>query len=257
MKKILIQDKLRSMNVDPDEIMLGDFDYMGEFTAKKLRDNKSDLWKKGAFARTNYERGILIYYLIKQYNLKSYMEIGFGRGYSTICAAKALYDSGVREPGSVTTIDPVFSEEHLKIMSQVFSHDWLNLIKFVKGTSEAALTQLTNETYDFIYIDGDHTESAVQLDWNMCKNKWNCFLLFDDYNKDLSDPNIQCSKVIDLIDDQSKELIIMDRRMFHDDRGLKDEDVKYGQVLLTNESNCLKLKNSTVVVEPKQELWDW
>ena len=30
------------------------------------------------------------------------------------------------------------------------------------------------------------------------------------------------------------ELVKMDRRIFMDDRGVKDEDLKYGQILLTN-----------------------
>ena len=44
---------------------------------------------------------------------------------------------------------------------------------------------------------------------------------------------ISCSKVIDKIEDDSKELIIMDRRIFMDDRNLPDEEIQYGQVLLT------------------------
>jgi hypothetical protein len=40
--------------------------------------------------------------------------------------------------------------------------------------------------------------------------------------------------LIDEIDDPSKELIIMDRRMFFDDRQLSDDQIDYGQVLLTH-----------------------
>ena len=35
------------------------------------------------------------------------------------------------------------------------------------------------------------------------------------------------------VEDDSKELIIMDRRIFFDDRRIEDDDINYGQVLLT------------------------
>ena len=47
--------------------------------------------------------------------------------------------------------------------------------------------------------------------------------------------DIECRKLIDSIEDDTKELIKMDRRIFFDDRGLNDEDIDYGQVLLTKE----------------------
>lgn len=253
----MIQDKLRALGIDPDEVPLGDFDFIGEFTAKKNRDKDSALWKKaGAFFRPNYERGILIHYLIKQHNLRSFLEVGFGRGYAAICAARAMHELGVTDPGAITTIDPNFNEEHLKVISQIFPHEWLNLIKFVKGTSAAALPQLEGK-FDMIYIDGDHKAEAVQMDWDLCKERWNCFLLFDDYNPDTSDENIQCSKVIDKIEDPTKELIIMDRRMFFDDRRMTDDQIKYGQVLLTNEAGARASLEVRKQFEKKTELWEW
>lgn len=257
MKRILIQDKLREMGVDPSTVVLGDFDWIGEFTAKKNRDRESDLWKKaGAFFRPNYERGILIHYLIKQHNLRSFLEIGFGRGYSAVCAAKALFEQGVTTPGCVTTIDPVFNEEHLKMMTQVFPQEWLQLIRFVRGTSQQALKEMPPENYDLVYIDGDHRAEAVQSDWDLTKDKWNCFLLFDDYNPEVSD-DIQCSKVIDTIEDPTKELIILDRRMFQDDRRLSDDDIKYGQVLLTNLEAVKSNVENRKQFEKKTEQWEW
>ena len=88
-----------------------------------------------------------------------------------------------------------------------------------------------------IYIDGDHTYEGVKTDWELCKDKFNAFLLFDDYHLPSKDsgPGIQCAKLIDEIEDETKELIIMDRRIFVDDRGYSDEEIDYGQVLLTRE----------------------
>ena len=57
--------------------------------------------------------------------------------------------------------------------------------------------------------------------------------MFDDYHMPTkSQKDIECSRVIDNIDEFEKELIIMDRRIFFDDRRILDEDIDYGQVLI-------------------------
>ena len=62
----------------------------------------------------------------------------------------------------------------------------------------------------------------------------NKILLFDDYHlPGKVEKDINCSNLIDQIEDNSKELIIMDRRIFFDDRGYTDDEINYGQVLLT------------------------
>lgn len=252
MKRILIHEKLKEFDVNVEDISLGEFDYIGEYTAKKNREESSPLFKKaGMFFRPNYERGILIHYLIKQHNLRNFLEIGFGRGYGSICAARALYENGIREQGAVTTIDPVFNQEHMNMLANIFPQEWLRLINFVRGTSKDMLPKLENK-FDLIYVDGNHMAEAVQSDWNMCKDKWNNFLLFDDYHPETDDASIQCAQVIDNIEDPTKELIIQDRRIFVDDRRLADEDIKYGQVLLTNKENTSIRKS-----QDKATLWNW
>ncbi len=235
MKSINIKQKLQNIGVDLDSVVMGDFDYIGEFTAKRNRNQDDPNYKKyGAFYRSNYERGILIYHLIRKFNLTSFLEVGFGRGYSTFCAAKAFHDAGVF--GKITTVDPTLDEKYVNALQSVFPKEWFRNIQFVKTTSQNALPNL-HEKYDFVYIDGDHSYEGTKHDWEHTKDKFEKFLLFDDYHlPSKNDPGIRCSQLIDEIDDDSKELIIMDRRMFFDDRQFTDEQIDYGQVLLTKNS---------------------
>lgn len=234
MKIVNIKQKLEEMGVGLDSIVMGDFDYIGEFTAKRDRKPGDENYKKyGSFYRANYERGILIYYLIRQHNLSSMLEIGFGRGFGTFCAARAFHDAGIA--GKVTTIDPQIDENFLKALQQVLPKEWFKYVQFARGTSQQVLPTM-NEKYDLVYIDGDHSYAGTKHDWEQTKDKWNRFMLFDDYHVPGSgkdDPNIQCNQLIDEVEDPTKELIIMDRRMFFDDRRFTDEQIDYGQVLLT------------------------
>lgn len=233
MKKIDIRQKLNDIGVSLDDLSLGDFDVIGKLTAERTRDRNHPLYKTtGCFYRSNYERGILIYSLIKKYNISSVLEIGFGRGYSTFCAIKAFHDFGIN--GKVTTIDPNFDENFLNQLTKFFPQSWFECITFLKGTSKDVLPSLQTNNYDFVYIDGDHSYEGTKFDWENTKHLYNKCLLFDDYHlPSKNDPGIQCQKLIDEIDDDSKELIIMDRRIFFDDRRIPDDQIDYGQVLLT------------------------
>jgi len=233
MRKIYIKEKLEEIEFPVETLSLGDFDYIGEFTAKKTRSQDKDLYSSvGCFFRPNYERGLLIYSMISKFRIDSFLEIGFGRGYATFCAAKAMCDAGI--DGKITTVDPNFDENFLKQLQNIFPPAWFSKIEFVQGPSSQIIPGLEGD-YDMIYIDGDHRYDAVKNDWLMCKDKYRKFLLFDDYHMPTKkQKDIECSRVIDQIDDDTKELIIMDRRIFFDDRRISDEDIDYGQVLLRN-----------------------
>lgn len=240
MKIVHIKDKLVSMGVALDGIIMGDFDMLGEFTAKRTRTPNDPNYKKfGATYRSNYERGILVDSLIRQHGLTSVLEIGFGRGYVTFCAAKAFHDLGIQ--GTVHTIDPNLEEKYVKQLQGVLPPDLFKHIKFYKGLSRDVVPTIPG-TFDLVYIDGDHSYAATKHDWEMTKDRFNQFLLFDDYHLPTKQDSgtIECSKAIDEIDHvaeacKSPELIRMDRRMFVDERGFSDDQIDYGQVLLTKQ----------------------
>jgi predicted O-methyltransferase YrrM len=230
-KRKHVRDVLQELGMPVENIELGLFDEIGEVTARKKRSRDNELYKTaGAYFRPNYERGLLIYALIKHLKINSFLEIGFGRGYGTLCAAMAMSENG---GGKISCVDPAFAEDHLRVLNQMFPPEWFSMMTFYQATSDDFFSQ-NHDQYDMIYIDGDHMYEGVLKDWNNAKARFSKVVLFDDYHlPSVQDPGIQVAAVVDAIDDFDKELVIMDRRIFYDDRGKTDDEINYGQVIVT------------------------
>lgn len=241
MRRVDIKDKLRELDVTVEGITLGDFDIIGEMTARKARAPDDPGYARfGAFFRPNYERGILLYHLIRSSGARTVLEVGFGRGYGALCAAKAFHDSGVS--GVVTSVDPApagcRTDAELRQLDAAYRQAFPGLWPHVElrvGRSQDQL-RLMQGPWDLVYIDGDHSYEGTRSDWELVRDRWARHVLFDDYHlPSKDDPGIRCSRAIDEIVPEgfTKELVITDRRLFCDDRGLRDDQVDYGQVLLT------------------------
>jgi predicted O-methyltransferase YrrM len=244
MQKIQIKDKLIQLGVSLDDVVLGDYDFISRFTAEKHRNHNDPLYKSaGCFYTPNRERAILICSLMKQYGLKSFLEIGFGRGYTSVCVSKLMTEMGILD-SKIVSIDMNIDKDHLNLLSKIFSPDWLEKISLFNGKSSDILPTISDK-FDLIYIDGGHLRDEVQSDWDLCKDKFNSILVFDDYMLPTKkDPGLQIAEVVDQIsaddvDCNEPELVITDRRIFLDDRRLADDQVDYGQVVFTKKSASL------------------
>ena len=119
-----------------------------------------------------------MYYLVRKKEIKSVLEIGFGRGYSTFCMAKAMCDHGI--DGKIVSVDPNFDKSFLEQLAKIFPKDWFDKIEFVQSTSDAYFINNPKNKFDFVYIDGDHRYESVKRDWENTKSRFNKLVFFDD-----------------------------------------------------------------------------
>lgn len=236
MKVVQVRDKLTELGMPLEEFILGDFDAIGEFTAKKQRARDNKLYRSvGCFFRPNYERGLLATALVKRYRPKRILELGFGRGYWTTCAAKAMHENDI--DGEIVSIDVNFDRQHVDNMSKLFPMEWLKMVKLMPGRTVDVLPRVEGE-FDLVYIDADHTYAGVRSDWELVRDRFTQHVVFDDYHLDAREQgqDIQVARAVDEVPaEYARELVVMDREVFVDDRTDQGEK-RYGQVILRHPS---------------------
>lgn len=178
----------------------------------------------------NYAHGKIIYSALREYISKNFsslnkiniLETGTARGFSSLCMAKALYDSNI--PGSIFTFDVLPHRkkiywncitDHLygPITREKLLNPWKRLISdyiiFFQGYSNVSLGKINLDRIHFAFLDGAHTYEDVIFEFNILKDqqKKGDVIVFDDYNKKLF-PNIV--KAVDEICDKFfyKKLVI-------------------------------------------------
>lgn len=156
---------------------------------------------EGQYYRSNFERGPLLYALVAQQRPSQILEFGTGRGYGTLCMARALVDHGL--PGTIHTIDLVGQEQVFEwtidwhdgrgaheeslsramVWERVAEPAWLERIQVLTGTSAQVMATWTGPAIDFAFIDGDHGHAGVQHDFfTVVKTAADGLaILFDDY----------------------------------------------------------------------------
>lgn len=107
--------------------------------------------KKFPLIQISPENGKFLFMLIKIINAKRVLEIGTLTGYSSIWMARAL-----PEDGKLTTLE--INPDHAEEARMNFKNAGLdNKIELILGSAMESITGLSNEKFDFVFIDADKT----------------------------------------------------------------------------------------------------
>ena len=172
------------------------FDRVGDLTA--LRGSEAD-----GFYRSNYDRGPLLYSLIAARRPTTVLEFGTGRGYGTVCMAKAMVDHKI--DGQIFTVDVLgFNDRQTWPINRGFGPavemlsaadvwnrhfetallDRINRLTGDSGTLAEEWRQRDRPKPDFGFIDAGHRYEEVRHDYftflSICSPR--PVILFDDYS---------------------------------------------------------------------------
>ena len=154
----------------------------------------------------NYGHGRVLYSVLRNYlsTLKqgnksiNIIETGTALGFSSVCMAKALSDSGFE--GLICTIDviPHFKKmfwncaaDHVKgeqTRDDLLS-DWADLVEryiiFIQGYTKHILPKIALSRINFAFLDGAHIYEDVLYEFNIIseRQKKGDVVVFDDYNE--------------------------------------------------------------------------
>jgi hypothetical protein len=147
----------------------------------------------------NYERGALLYSLIKKFKPKNILEFGTAHGFGTSSMSYAINENN--NNGKIYTIDYLTHNESIqhvkmieneakneittrkKLLTETIPEKWLNSITFLEGYSGEIYQHHNIPKIDFFYIDASHFYEAVKHDFFisiLLSNSSSIFLL-DDY----------------------------------------------------------------------------
>lgn len=119
----------------------------------------------------------------------NFLEIGSYEGRS----ACWLLDNILTDPSSyLTCVDPFWTNTELAFDENVLRTGRKHQVTKIKGCSDPSLLSLQPESFDFIYVDGDHKAPGVLFDVTVsfALLKPGGLMMLDDYLWKTSDPAI-------------------------------------------------------------------
>jgi cephalosporin hydroxylase len=128
-------------------------------------------------AKDNFEQNIKPLYTGTKC---TYLEIGTFEGASLLY----MFQSVLTNPkSSATVIDPFTFRDNQRDIFNSNLNNYLDRITVISGKSEDELKHLVPNSFDIIYIDGDHTSAAVLNDatYSFPLLKSGGYMIFDDY----------------------------------------------------------------------------
>lgn len=142
--------------------------------SKVFKSNERVISKMAKTSGISSKRAKLLFRLVSYFNSKSILELGTSLGLAT--SALSLGN----KQASITTIEGC--QESAKIANEQFRTFQLNNIQVIVNTFEKALLELASVSYDFIYIDGNHTKQATLHHFEMLLPNANndSVFIFDD-----------------------------------------------------------------------------
>lgn len=153
-------------------------------------------------SRLSYVHGCIVYAVLRNYAQSAspgrlnIVETGTARGFSAVCMAKALHDSGVE--GLITTFDivphhipmiwnSIDDHDGPKSRSQILSR-WQPLVDryilFHQGYSRLELPKVQLDRIHLAFLDGAHGYNDVMFEFYQIKDKQlsGDIIIYDDYN---------------------------------------------------------------------------
>ena len=229
LEEFMISNKLESPDSQIFEKLVNDLAYY------KSGENN--------FENENYERGYLLYALVKKFKPQNILEFGTALGFGTAAMAYGINENN--NQGKIYTIDYLKQNESIhhvrmidgspkeedttrkKLLEETIPKKCLDSITFLEGYSDKIFQKHKFPKIDFFYIDAGHFYEAVKHDFFisiLLSNKSSIFLL-DDYidRKDFGIKKLvdnELSKYIEIT------IIKTDKKGYHIKNN--DTDTDYG-----------------------------
>jgi cephalosporin hydroxylase len=156
-------------------------------------------------SRINYQHGRLLYAVLRRYLEKiptsetvTILETGTARGFSAICMARALADSG--RPGTVSSLDvlphnvPMYwncidDRDGPKTRHELLApwREYEDRVTFIQGDTAEILRRISLNRVHFAYLDARHTREAVMEEAAFVRHRQGAgdIVCFDDVTPEL------------------------------------------------------------------------